>query len=104
MFGCGSLFNIFLLLLLTDFYDEAFALVGDLTTKSISPEMWGMLTTIHDVFKQDAMDAFTDLMPALHNYITVDTPTFLSNPQYIEVILDICKTVSSIQNYNLFTK
>lgn len=35
------------------------------------------------------------MMPALHNYITVDTPAFLSNPEYIQVIYNMCKQVST---------
>ena len=34
-------------------------------------------------------------MPALHNYITVDTTTFLSNPKNIEAIYNMCKKVSA---------
>ena len=33
------------------------------------------------------------MMPALHNYITVDPTTFLSNPKNMEMIYDMCKTV-----------
>lgn len=60
--------------------------------------MWGMLRVIHEVFKQDAMDCFLDLMPALHNYITVDTQTFLSNEEYIKDIFDMCETVNICRN------
>ncbi len=35
-----------------------------------------------------------DMMPALHNYITVDPDTFLGNPRNMEIIYDMCKTVS----------
>lgn len=38
-----------------------------------------------------------DMMPALHNYITVDTEAFLANPTYLEVIYDMCKTVSAFE-------
>lgn len=84
-----------------DFYEEAFSLVHDLTSKSISPDMWAMLRTIHDVFKKDAIDCFLDLMPALHNYITVDTATFLSNEEYITDIFDMCETVRAAQNFQM---
>lgn len=33
------------------------------------------------------------MMPALHNYVTVDTPAFLSNTNYILAIFDMCKSV-----------
>ena len=33
------------------------------------------------------------MMPALHNYITVDPTSFLANPKNMEMIYDMCKTV-----------
>lgn len=36
------------------------------------------------------------MMPALHNYVTVDTPAFLSNPENLQIIYNMCKTVSII--------
>jgi len=56
--------------------------------------MWQMLELIYQVFKKDGIDYFIDIMPALHNYVTVDTPAFLSNPNRLLAILDMCKTVS----------
>ena len=35
-----------------------------------------------------------DMMPALHNYITVDTQAFLSNAENITIIFNMCKQVS----------
>ncbi|XP_030570286.1 importin-7 [Drosophila novamexicana] len=78
---------------ITDFYEETFSLVYDLTSKSISAEMWQMLELIYQVFKKDGVDYFIDIMPALHNYVTVDTPAFLSNPNRLLAILDMCKTM-----------
>jgi len=46
------------------------------------------------VFQKDGFDYFTDMMPALHNYVTVDTPVFLSNENYILAMFNICKAVS----------
>ncbi|CAJ0960718.1 unnamed protein product [Ranitomeya imitator] len=34
-----------------------------------------------------------DMMPLLHNYITVDTETLLSNPKHLEIIYTMCKKV-----------
>lgn len=36
---------------------------------------------------------FADMMPLLHNYVTVDTDMFLSNPKHLEVIYSMCKKV-----------
>ena len=37
-----------------------------------------------------------DMMPALHNYVTVDMQGFASNPRHLEIIYDMCKTVSNM--------
>ena len=34
-----------------------------------------------------------DMMPLLHNYVTVDTDMLLSNPKHLEVIYSMCKKV-----------
>lgn len=45
------------------------------------------------VFKKDGFDYFIDMMPALHNYVTVDTQAFLSNPNYILAMFTMCKAI-----------
>uniref|UniRef100_A0AAQ4RFT4 Importin N-terminal domain-containing protein n=1 Tax=Gasterosteus aculeatus aculeatus TaxID=481459 RepID=A0AAQ4RFT4_GASAC len=37
-----------------------------------------------------------DMMPLLHNYVTVDTDMLLSNPKHLEVIYSMCKKVLTI--------
>lgn len=34
-----------------------------------------------------------DMMPLLHNYVTIDTDTLLSNPKHLEIIYAMCKKV-----------
>ena len=36
-----------------------------------------------------------DMMPALHNYVTVDPPAFLSDAKRMEMIYNICKKVDT---------
>lgn len=55
--------------------------------------MWLMLGIIHKVFKESAFDCFLDLMPALHNYVTIDTDAFLSDEKHMLYIFDMCNTV-----------
>ena len=76
-----------------EFYEEAMSLSCDLTAKRISPDMWKMLEVMYTVFQRDGFDYFSDMMPALHNYITVDTPTFLSSPDYMMAMYNMCKTM-----------
>ncbi|KAJ8666896.1 hypothetical protein QAD02_008558 [Eretmocerus hayati] len=76
-----------------EFYEEALSLVYDLTGKSISEDMWKVLELMYELFQKDGFDYFTDMMPALHNYITVDTPAFLSNENHILAMFNMCKAV-----------
>ncbi|XP_034232484.1 importin-7 isoform X4 [Thrips palmi] len=76
-----------------EFYEEALSLVYDLTSKQISPDMWKVLELIYQVFQKDGFDYFTEMMPALHNYVTVDTPAFLSNENHVLAMFNMCKAV-----------
>lgn len=80
---------------LSDFLDEAFSLIYLLTANSISPEKWQMLDFLHGLFDRSHMveHHFVDLMPALHNYVTVDAQAFLSNPNHAMHIFDLCRKV-----------
>lgn len=60
-----------------------------------------MLGIVYKVFKESAFDCFLDLMPALHNYITIDTEAFLADENRVGVIFDMCKTVSRRWKSNL---
>ncbi|XP_059170655.1 importin-7-like [Physella acuta] len=81
-----------------DFYEEVLSLVYSLTSSQISHHMWEVFGMIYQMFQKNGIDYFTDMMPALHNYITVDTEAFLANPTYLEVIYDMCKTVLNADN------
>ncbi|XP_075230091.1 importin-7 msk [Lycorma delicatula] len=76
-----------------EFYEEALYLVCDLTSKSIAPDMWKVLELMYTVFQKDGFDYFTDMMPALHNYVTVDTPAFLSNEHHLLAMFNMCKAI-----------
>jgi len=76
-----------------EFYEEAMSLSCDLTTKHISADMWKMLEVMYTVFTRDGFDYFSDLMPTLHNYITVDTKAFLANPDYMMAMFNMAKTM-----------
>ena len=45
------------------------------------------------VFGADGQDYFTDMMPALHNYVTVDTAAFLANEQQPEAMYKMCRHI-----------
>lgn len=78
---------------IVDFYEEVLSLIYSLTSSQVSHHMWEVFGMIYQMFQKDGIDYFTDMMPALHNYITVDTDAFLANPNHLQVMFDMCKTV-----------
>uniref|UniRef100_A0A7N8XA67 Importin 7 n=1 Tax=Mastacembelus armatus TaxID=205130 RepID=A0A7N8XA67_9TELE len=76
-----------------EFYEEILSLAHSLTCQQVSPQMWQLLPLVYEVFQQDGFDYFTDMMPLLHNYVTVDTDTLLSDTKYLEIIYNMCKKV-----------
>ncbi|XP_010156031.1 PREDICTED: importin-8, partial [Eurypyga helias] len=76
-----------------EFYEEILSLAYSLTCQMISPQMWQLLGVLYEVFQQDCFEYFADMMPLLHNYVTVDTNTLLSNPKHLEIIYAMCKKV-----------
>ncbi|XP_004700059.1 importin-8 [Echinops telfairi] len=78
-----------------EFYEEILSLAYSLTCHSISPQMWQLLGILYEVFQQDCFEYFTDMMPLLHNYVTIDTNTLLSNPKHLEVLFTMCRKVLS---------
>uniref|UniRef100_A0A7N8Y4D0 Importin 8 n=1 Tax=Mastacembelus armatus TaxID=205130 RepID=A0A7N8Y4D0_9TELE len=79
-----------------EFYEEILSLAFGLTCQTISPQMWQLLGVLYEVFQHDCFDYFTDMMPLLHNYVTVDTDMLLSTPKHLEVIYSMCKKVLTI--------
>lgn len=78
---------------ISEFYEEAFSLIYDLTSKNISADMWKLLEFIYQMFEKDGIDYFLDMMPTLYNYITVDTNAFLSNQNHVLALFNMCKKV-----------
>ncbi|KAL4717791.1 hypothetical protein ACJJTC_000940 [Scirpophaga incertulas] len=76
-----------------EYYEEAMNLLCNLTAKSISEDMWKVLELLYQIFEKDGFDFFPDMMPVLHNYITVDTNAFLSNENHILAIFNMAKAV-----------
>ncbi|NWS41147.1 IPO8 protein, partial [Probosciger aterrimus] len=76
-----------------EFYEEILSLAYSLTCQMISPQMWQLLGVLYEVFQQDCFEYFADMMPLLHNYVTIDTNTLLSNPKHLEIIYAMCKKV-----------
>ncbi|CAG7729688.1 unnamed protein product [Allacma fusca] len=76
-----------------EFYEEAFSLIASLTEKQISPAMWQVFEGLYRVVERDGVEYFVEMMPALHNYITVDTEAFLSDPNRVLALCSVIKKV-----------
>ena len=55
--------------------------------------MLSPLQVMYTVFQRDGFDYFSDMMPALHNYVTVDTKAFLSTPDFMMCMYNMAKTM-----------
>merc|ERR1719376_1811021 len=76
-----------------DFYEEVLSLIYSLTSSQVSHHMWEVFGMIYQMFQKDGVDYFTDMMPALHNYITVDTAAFLANSQRPVAMYNMCRHI-----------
>lgn len=55
--------------------------------------MWKVFELLYQVFMKNGTDHFTDMMPALHNYVTIDTDAFLSDEKRLLAIFNMCKEI-----------
>ncbi|KAJ6221341.1 hypothetical protein RDWZM_007153 [Blomia tropicalis] len=79
---------------IVDLYEEAFNIVASLTDKFISNDMWKIYELLYQIMTKDTgVDFFTDMMSALHNFIVVDPDAFISNPNRIAALFEMCKFV-----------
>ncbi|XP_075546837.1 importin-7 msk [Dermacentor variabilis] len=79
---------------LLEFYEEALSLLYSLSCRGpLSADMWKAFEALYHAFQKDAFDFFTDMMPALHNFVTVDTPAFVSNENHLLAMYNMCKAV-----------
>lgn len=80
---------------IVDFYEELFSILATLTAKQISDQMWQALFLIREVFLDEAaVEYFTEMMPVLHNYVTVDVQAFLGDSyKRLDCVLAIIKKV-----------
>ncbi|KAF7231887.1 hypothetical protein EG68_10914 [Paragonimus skrjabini miyazakii] len=78
---------------LSMFYEEALSLLFSLTSSKISPLMWQLFDQLFVVFQKDSGDCFSEMMPCLHNFITVDRPSFISDNKHVETIATMCSQI-----------
>lgn len=85
---------------LSELYEEATTLLSTITSDAVSAESWRVFQTLYVVFNRDGADYFTDMMSPIHNYITVDPQTFLSNRSNLGAIFEMCRTIMTDPNGN----
>lgn len=58
------------------------------------------------VFQNEGLDYFVDMMPCLHNYVTVGMETLVTQEKYMLIVFNMCKIVSNTnkQLLHLFYK
>lgn len=78
---------------MSDLYEEATTLLSTITSDAVSQGCWRVFQTLYHVFNRDGADYFTDMMSPIHNYITVDPQTFLSNRSNIGAVFEMCRTI-----------
>uniref|UniRef100_A0A8C4R754 Importin N-terminal domain-containing protein n=2 Tax=Eptatretus burgeri TaxID=7764 RepID=A0A8C4R754_EPTBU len=76
-----------------EYYEEVLSLMYSLTCQVVSEPLWQVLPVLYDIFQQDGFDYFNEMMPVLHNYVTVDTDTLLKDPKHLEMIYSMCRKV-----------
>ncbi|KAG8996957.1 hypothetical protein FRB90_012609 [Tulasnella sp. 427] len=74
-----------------ELYDQAWAFVDDLTyrCRRIVPNMWPVYQLTYDLFKGSALDYLDEMLPPLCNFVMYGKETFIQNPDYIRMALDI---------------
>ncbi|XP_062513160.1 importin-7-like [Corticium candelabrum] len=90
---CGGVCVLILQHSIADFYEEILGLIGQLTAQKVSRAMWQVFALIHQCFATDGFEYFVEMVPCLHNYITVDTPGFLSNPSNVQAVYQMCEKI-----------
>ena len=69
------------------------SLVTSLTCDSISDNMWALYPKLYAFIQADNPEYFSDLAPALHNYISNGGEKFLEKPIHLEMAFTLCKDV-----------
>jgi len=81
--------------ILLDYLEETLEIITTFTycAKTISPTMWSVFPMLYDCFKKGAFDYFSDMLPCFDNYISRDPHGFVTNPQAVNLTLDVVQSV-----------
>jgi len=79
-----------------DYYEEALSLLSSITTYHINDNVWpglALLQRILEAEENGGVDYFVDMMPALHNFITVNSQKFFTDQNNLQIIFSMIKLV-----------
>ncbi|KAF2344245.1 Armadillo-type fold [Trinorchestia longiramus] len=76
-----------------EFYEEALSLIYNLTSTHISPDLWQCYDMLHHLLSTDGFDYFMEMLPELHNFVTVDTAAFLSVDSRLPALCQMCQSI-----------
>lgn len=61
--------------------------------RPISDMMWSVLPMLYQAYKMSAFDYFTEMVPAIDNYISVDSDAFMADPSRLQMVLEMIEGV-----------
>ncbi|KAJ7402691.1 Importin-8 [Pitangus sulphuratus] len=76
--------------MICEYSQEVATIAVDMTQHLITQQLESICLQIIGLVLQKHV---IDMMPLLHNYVTIDTDTLLSNPKHLEIIYAMCKKV-----------
>ncbi|KAJ2595848.1 Nonsense-mediated mRNA decay protein 5 [Coemansia sp. RSA 1722] len=80
---------------IVDLYDEVYEILDCcmFAVKAVSPNAWGLFTSIYNSFKNDGIDFIEEMLPSLDNYVTFGIDVVASSTEVQAHFFDIIETV-----------
>ncbi|XP_012913282.1 importin-8 isoform X6 [Mustela putorius furo] len=76
--------------MICEYSQEVASIAVDMTQHLVTQQLENICLRIIDLVLQKHV---IDMMPLLHNYVTIDTDTLLSNPKHLEILFTMCRKV-----------
>ena len=85
-----------------DYYEEALSLLSSITTYRVSDPVWPALELLKNILEagdEGGVEYFVDMMPALHNFVTVESKQFFSSNDNLQIVFGMVKyTLDSVDS------
>ena len=79
-----------------DYYEEAMSLLSSVTTHHISDNVWDALPVLNEILDagdDGGVEFFVDMMPSVHNFVTVNSQKFFDDVNNLQVVFGMVSTV-----------